>query len=210
MIPFYLLAAAMGYLLGSIPTGYVICRLVSGVDVRTVGSGRTGGTNVLRSAGWVPAIITVVGDTAKGYLAVVLAQMLTGSPLAGVIAGLAVVLGHNHSIFLGGMGGAGSMTNVGVLLAFSPTIALICVVVSVIPLIVSRFASLGSVSLAILTPLLLWAGSRWGQLPTEYIIYGILSALMTLYELRANIVRLVKGRERKIGESPKLDTASVE
>ena len=206
----YLLATLAGYLLGAFPTGYLACRLWCGIDIRQIGSGRTGGTNVLRSAGWGPAVLTVLGDAGKGYLAVALAKMLIASRAAAVVAGLAAVIGHNHSIFLGGMGGAGSMTNTGVLLALSPLVAVTSGLTSVAVLVISRIASLGSITLALLTPLLLWAGSRWGGLPAEYIAYGIFSSALTLYQLRPNIKRLIEGCERKIGEKPLLDIAPLE
>ena len=206
----HLLSALAGYLIGAFPTGYVTCRLWRGIDVRQIGSGRTGGTNVLRSAGWGPAAVTVLGDAGKGYLAVALAKMLAVSPAAAVVAGSAAVIGHNHSIFLGGMGGAGSMTNVGVLFALSPVVAIASGLASVAILVISRIASLGSIALAIVTPLLLWAGSRWGGLPVEYIAYGVVSSALTLYELRPNIKRLIEGCEGKIGDEPVLDTAPVE
>ena len=210
MLLTYLLSVIAGYLIGAFPTGYVTCRLWRGIDIRQVGSGRTGGTNVLRSVGWGPAAVTVLGDAGKGYLAVALAKMLSVSPAAAVVAGVAAVIGHNHSIFLGGMGGAGSMTNEGVLFALSPVVALVSGITSVSALIISRIASLGSIALAILTPLLLWAGSRWGGLPVEYIAYGVISSALTLYELRPNIKRLIEGCERKIGDEPILDSAPVE
>jgi glycerol-3-phosphate acyltransferase PlsY len=195
----YLSTIILGYFCGAFPTGYVIAKLWRGVDVRKFGSGRTGGTNVLRAAGVGPAIVTVVGDTLKGYVAVVLAQALLGTPLAGALAGVAAILGHNYSVFLGWKGGAGSMTNIGALFALSPVAALVVAVGGLIPLIVLRFASLGSVVAATLTTLSLLVGAILGQIPAQYVIYGMLSSSITLYELRKNIERLRTGTERKIG-----------
>lgn len=196
----YLGLTILGYLMGAFPTGYVTAKLWRGVDVRRVGSGKTGGTNVLRSAGIGPAIVTVVVDTLKGFGAVTLARYLGGDPIAIALAGSAAVLGHNHSIFLGGMGGAGSMTNMGVLAAISPAVAAIAAAGSLLPLVISRIASLASVTLAVLTPLLLLAGVLWGRLPAAYLIYGLISSALTLWKLRHNLTRLIKGTERKIGE----------
>lgn len=190
----------VGYILGAFPTGYIICKLWCKIDIRTIGSGRTGGTNVLRSAGVFPAILTIVGDTAKAYGAVWISQRIMPTPLAGALAGAAAVLGHNHSVFLGGMGGAGSMATIGGLLALSPVVALTSLFSGVIPLALSRFASLGSITLALMAPILLGIGAYLDYLPSEYVIYGLLVCLMTLYELRPNIQRLLAGQERKIGE----------
>ena len=196
----YLFTITLGYFCGAFPTGYVIVKLWRGIDIRKFGSGRTGGTNVLRAAGVGPAIITVVGDTVKGYLAVILAQALLGTPLAGALAGVAAILGHNYSVFLNWKGGAGSMTNIGALFALSPLAALAVAVGGLIPLIVSRFASLGSIVAATLTTLSLLVGALLGQVPAQYVIYGVCSSSITLYELRNNIQRLRTGTERKIGQ----------
>ncbi len=196
----WVFVVVLGYLCGAFPTGYVIAKLTHGVDVRTVGSGRTGGTNVLRSAGWLPAVITVVGDAAKAYLAVLLSRWLVGASLAEVVAGVAAVYGHNHSVFLGGRGGAGSMCNIGVLLAFSPPLAGLAALFGVIPLALSRMASVGSIALALGTLILLAVGAQQGRLPAEYVIYGLFSGGMTLWQLRPNIKRLLAGEERRIGE----------
>jgi len=196
----YLGLTVLGYLMGAFPTGYIAVKLWRGVDVRKVGSGKTGGTNVLRSAGIGPAIVTVVVDTLKGFGAVTLARYLGGDSLAIALAGSAAILGHNHSIFLGGAGGAGSMANVGVLVALSPTIAAIAATGGLLPLMISRFASLASITLAILTPLLLLGGAIWGKLPAAYLTYGLVSSGLTLWKLRHNLARLANGTERKIGE----------
>ena len=113
----YILAILAAYLLGSFPTGVLAARLFKGVDPRQHGSGRTGGTNILRTAGKGAALTTVVGDLLKGLLAVMIARQWLGTQSAAVLAGLAAVVGHNRSIFLRFRGGAGSMTNTGVVLA---------------------------------------------------------------------------------------------
>jgi hypothetical protein len=97
----WLIALAVGYLLGSIPVGFLVVRLSRGLDVRRVGSGRTGGTNVLRAAGWGAAVATGLGDALKGAAAVWLTRALEGPPLLQALAGFAAVVGHNYSVFLG-------------------------------------------------------------------------------------------------------------
>src|SRR4030042_5610079 len=144
-IVYAIAVTVIGYLLGSFPTGYLLARL-KGVDPRQAGSGRTGGTNILRTAGKVPALLTVVGDLLKGALAVWIARALAGSDAAAVLAGLAAVLGHNHSIFLGLRGGAGSMTNVGVVLALAPQVVPLIAVAGIGVAIIWRTASLASIA----------------------------------------------------------------
>lgn len=177
-----------------------MAKLWRGIDIRKVGSGRTGGTNVLRTAGPVPAALTVLGDTLKAYLAVWAAKQIVGVPLVSALAGIAAVLGHNHSIFLGGKGGAGSMCTVGVLVAFSLPIAAIAGGLSLLPLLITRFASLGSLTLAVLAPLLLLGDALLGKLPLEYGFGALVIGAMTIYQLRPNIRRLLAGTERRIGE----------
>lgn len=200
MFFYWVAVGVVGYLCGSFPTGYLAARLWRGVDIRKVGSGRTGGTNVLRVAGIGPAVITVLGDVAKAYLAVWLARWLVGTPLASAIAGVAAVFGHNHSLFLGGTGGAGSMCTVGVLIAFSPAVAALAGTLSLVPTILFRIASVGSITLALLSPLLLLGGALLKLWPLEYSVGALLISAQTLYELRPNIRRLLAGTERKISK----------
>jgi acyl phosphate:glycerol-3-phosphate acyltransferase len=206
----YPLVGLIGYILGSFPTGFIMCKLVHKIDIRDIGSGRTGGTNVLRASGGAAAVITIVGDTLKGFLAVWIAKQISPNPIAPVVAGSLAVLGHNYSVFLGWAGGAGSMVNIGVMFGLSPLLALSAGLVSAVPTALLRFASLGSIVLAIVTPLTLLVGGLVGKVPMVYVAYGLVSGAMTLYELRPNIKRLVTGTERRIGERPRMDTAPAD
>ncbi len=195
----YLAAIAIGYLLGSFPSGYVVGRL-RGIDVRQWGSGRIGGTNVLRSVGPGAAILAVLSDVAKGVLAVFVARALVGSPSAEALAGLAAILGHDFSIFLTFSGGRGVATTLGALGALYLPASLILALLGLLVLAVSRYASLASLTIATLMPfamlyLVLFAGK-----PVWYLIYGLAASILIVVLHKGNIQRLLAGTERKIGE----------
>lgn len=195
---YWLIALAAGYLLGSIPVGFLVVRLSRGLDVRRVGSGRTGGTNVLRAAGWGAAIATGLGDTLKGAAAVWVARALNGPPLMQALAGFAAVVGHNHSLFLGLRGGAGTATSIGGAIALWPFGGLLAIPVLAAAALLSRYASVGSISVAIFLPLAFAVGAIRGAVPWAYEAHALLSSALTLWALRPNIRRLARGEERRI------------
>jgi len=194
----YLGVTLLGYLAGSFPTGYLVSRLLKGVDPRQHYSGRTGGTNVLRSAGRVPALFTVLGDGLKGTLAVVLARWLVGTNTALVLAGLAVVLGHNRSVFLGFKGGAGAMTNAGVALALEPRVVPFVAAAALIAAFGTRTASLVSIASAGTMIVAFVASHYLLRTPWAYVVYSVLALGLILFELRPNIRRLRSGSERRV------------
>lgn len=194
----FIVMAVVAYLIGSFPTGYLAARFSKGVDPRQHGSGRTGGTNILRTAGKGAALVTVVGDLLKGLLAVLVARFWIGTQVAEVVAGLAAVLGHNRSIFLGFKGGAGSMTNVGALLAIAPYVVPFVAVAAYVAGRVSRIASLVSVAAAATSILVLGIGCLLHFTPAAYLLYGVLAGLLILFELRPNLHRLSNGTERRV------------
>ncbi|MCP4541453.1 MAG: glycerol-3-phosphate 1-O-acyltransferase PlsY [Chloroflexi bacterium] len=186
------------YLIGSIPVGLWLVRITTGKDVRQVGSGRIGGTNVLRAAGpWV-ALTSVIGDVLKGLLPVLLARRVVGIPAVEASAGLLTVLGHNYSIFIGFKGGAGTMTTIGSTIALCPWLTAIVVLVGLPTLIIIRYASLASITVALLIPTtyMLWAWLGNGH--WAYLIHGLGTATLTLWSLRPNIKRLRAGNERRV------------
>jgi glycerol-3-phosphate acyltransferase PlsY len=192
-------AVVAAYLLGSFPAGYLLGRLW-GVNVLSCGSGRTGGTNVLRSAGIVPALLTGLLDIGKGALAVWVAGQMTGYPEVEVLAGAAAILGHNYSVFLRFRGGAGVGTSLGALGAIYLPAALGLVVMLLVTIAVTRYASLGSLIVSTLMPLVLLVLGLEGILPLTYVAYGVLAWIIIVYAHRPNIQRLLQGTERRIGE----------
>ena len=191
----------LAYLIGSCPVGYLVGRFW-GVNVLTWGSGRTGGTNVWRAAGPVPALITGALDVAKGAIAVWLAGQLTGYPAAEALAGAAVILGHNHSIFLKFRGGAGVGTSLGALGAIYMPAAIALVVVLVAIAAITRYASVGSLVVSTLMPIILLVLAVSGVLSMTYVLYGLMAWVIIVLAHRPNIRRLIQGTERRLGEKP--------
>jgi glycerol-3-phosphate acyltransferase PlsY len=191
-------AAATAYFLGSFPAGYLLGRLW-GVNVLEHGSGRTGGTNVFRSAGIVPALLTGALDIGKGALAVWLVGQITGYPAAQVLAGGAVIMGHNHSVFLHFRGGAGVGTSLGALGAIYLPAAIGLVVLLLVLIALTRYASLGSLIVTTLMPIVLLVLGVSGRLSLTYIGYGLLAWVIIVLAHRSNIHRLIQGTERRLG-----------
>ena len=188
-----------GYLLGSFPTGYLVGRL-NGIDVRDYGSGKTGGTNVLRTLGWGAMIVVAVADAIKGLVTVVLVQQVTGSPIVVVLCGLAVIAGHNWPIYIKFKGGSGVGTAFGVLIGIAPLAALILFSAFLVPVLMTRYMSLGSIVAASLAPIVVLFLVRSDHLPMEYAFFAVVGAALVLWRHRGNMRRLLDGTERKIGE----------
>jgi len=188
----------IAYLLGSIPVGLLAVRATTGKDVREVGSGRTGGTNVLRVAGPWAALLTALGDGAKGLLAVWLARILVRAPVVEALAGLSAVIGHNYSIFIGFKGGAGTGTTIGGAIGLWPWNGAILIGTGAAVIAATRHASLGSITVALLLPIILALRAWLGGAPWAYLIHGLGTAALTLWALRPNIRRLLEGRERRV------------
>ena len=194
-----LASAILGYLIGSIPTGFLVVKATTGLDVRTVGSGRTGGTNVLRAAGRNAFALTVLGDLAKGAVSVLVARVLFGE-LAQLVAGFCAVLGNNWSIFLRSRGGAGVMTTVGTLLVIAPFVVLTVGWLPILLVYVTRISSIGSLVAAIAGPLWMALLVYLGYQPLQNLIYVLLLGALLVVVHIPNIQRLLTGRERRIGE----------
>jgi glycerol-3-phosphate acyltransferase PlsY len=191
-------AAVAAYLIGSIPWSVLIARVLGGPDPRTVGSGRTGGANVLRAYGPGVALVSGLLDASKGIVAVLVARWLGLGPVVESLAGLAVIVGHSRSIFLGFHGGRGVSVGWGALLVLSPVVAALVTLVFAVIVVVSRYSSLGSLIGSAVGGLLLAALAVSGQLAQEYLIYAVGgAALIWLFHLD-NIQRLATGTERRI------------
>jgi glycerol-3-phosphate acyltransferase PlsY len=192
----YCLSAFMlSYLLGSIPCGLIVTRLAGTKDIRSIGSGNIGATNVLRTGSKRLAALTLLGDMLKGTIAVLLAAWWGGRDLA-IVGGLGAVIGHIFPLWLGFRGGKGVATYIGVLIAFSWPIAIAFGVIWGLLAYLTRFSSLSGLIATAATPLLLWAsGERLTAL-----LFVALTALVWLMH-RANIARLFAGTEPKIGQS---------
>lgn len=197
----FLIAGLVAYLLGSIPTGYVIARLRGNVDLFQMGSKRTGATNVLRTMGWKAAAPVFAGDFVKGAAAVIIARLLTQSdPTGDVVAGLAALVGHNYSLYIGFKGGRGVTTGLGALVVIAPLVFVITAIIGVGIIAWSRYVSLGSVLGSCTVPVtLLISVFLLGQ-PFPHFLFGLLGAAFVVLSHRDNIVRLFRGTERKLGQ----------
>lgn len=186
------------YIIGSIPTGYIIVKAFTGQDIRTIGSGSTGATNVKRVMGKKWFFITLLLDAFKGALPVVLAasfaKTFTGIGLLPVLAAIAVILGHSKSIFLKFTGGKSVASGVGTILALNWQVGLIIALIWSVVTFFTRYVSVGSIVALAISPFLMWAFKA----PLAYIVYCALGALYIIYLHRSNIQRLIKGEENKV------------
>jgi acyl phosphate:glycerol-3-phosphate acyltransferase len=199
-------AAVVAYLIGSIPVGYLVIRVTQGKDIRTVGSGRTGGTNAMRAGGSWAGIATGAGDILKGFLAVIIARLIVGDAVADnavaeIVGGVAAVIGHNYSVFMGFRGGAGTTPNVGGAIAIWPLSALWLLPLLPIGLNMIRYASLMSLLFAAIIPISFAIRAALGYGPWLDVLYGVLTGLIVAWSLRPNIKRLINGTEPR---SPKV------
>lgn len=196
-----LVLVAVAYISGSIPMGVLVARISGGPDLRTIGSGRTGGTNALRALGRKWAAVVVAGDLLKGALPVLLARFVTGGdPLVEVACGLAAVVGSFRSVFLAFGGGRGVGTGVGTMLVIQPLAVILTAPVFVLVILLTRYVSLGSLlgSAAIFPAMLvIWAVAA-GAVPPAYLAYAAVGPALIWLAHADNIERLLRGQERKL------------
>jgi glycerol-3-phosphate acyltransferase PlsY len=216
----YVAAVLIGYLLGSIPFGIIIARMTTKTDIRQVGSGKMGTTNVLRTAGKKPAVLVLILDMAKGALAVLIAGLIfsgdyavVGShwlwlkPSAQVMAAFAAMAGHTWPVFVKFKGGRGVATFLGGMVVICPPAALFGAEVLIIGAGLTRYMSLGSIAGAVSTYAILAPLTIMNGFPVEYLAYSLTGALFIIIMHRDNIARLLAGTERKLGE--KADTENL-
>lgn len=207
----FILAAAIGYLLGSIAFGYIYVRLFKGKDLTKLGSGRTGGTNPLRAAGLGVGVLTSLSDVLKGAAAVWLTRWLLGDalgpallPWAVATAGVFAVIGHNWSIFLKFAGGAGTAPNVGWSSVVWVWILPIAFIIMAGMLYFVGMASVASLSMAVVTIAIFAYRFAAGIDPTPaYLVGSLVAGLIITWALRPNIVRVLNGTERLVGRRAK-------
>ena len=200
----YIIVTIIAYLLGSISFSVIISKKMAGFDVREKGSGNAGSTNVLRTVGKKAAILTLICDCLKGIVAILIAVLAskivkgTDAGLLVQLAGVAVVIGHTFPIFFKFKGGKGVATSLGVLLIINWQIGLICLVFALTLMALTRFVSLGSVSAAILFPILTIFIQENYIVPGNYIIFGVVLDAILVFNHRANVKRLLTGTENKL------------
>ena len=188
---------AGSYLLGAVPFGLFITRVMSGIDVRSVGSGNIGATNVLRAAGKKAAVLTLLADALKGFLPVLVAARMTPDPYLPVFAGLAAILGHNFPLYLRFRGGKGVATSFGVVLAQSPMLGLAMLLVWLSAARIWRYSSLAALLAFAFYPAATF--TLYGNDRPQRLLALIIFALVYVRH-RENIKRLRSGTEPKIGQ----------
>ena len=191
-----LLLLAIGYLLGSTPSGYLAGRWLKGIDLRDCGSGSTGATNVLRNVGKAPALVVFLVDVGKGALAVLLAKHFGLGNWIQVLAGLAALAGHIWPVWLGWKGGKAVATGLGMFLGLAWPVGLACFGLFMAVISVFRIVSLSSVVAAVGLPLLMLLAGQ----SVAYISVSLVAMLLVLWRHRSNIQRLIAGTEPKIGQ----------
>ena len=195
----------VSYFLGAVPVGLMVGKLTRGVDIRKYGSGNIGAANVLRTLGLAPAAIVLIGDTAKGLAAVLLAaHFIVGhyQPYFVIAAGLLSVVGHSASPFLGFKGGKGVATSLGVIIGLNWLIAAIAFGLWVVIVGVFRYISVASIIAAFSVPVMMhFSAPLFGaHVPREYAICGLAAACLILLRHRSNLERLFRGAEPKFGQ----------
>ncbi|WAC08303.1 MAG: glycerol-3-phosphate 1-O-acyltransferase PlsY [Thermodesulfobacteriota bacterium] len=187
----------VSYLIGSIPTGLLLGRAFAKIDIREHGSHNIGATNVYRSAGKMLGILTLLGDTLKGFLPVYLVYTTTGSETWASLSALATFLGHLYPVYLKFSGGKGVATGLGVFLFLAPQTLIFCLGIFCIVLALFRYVSLSSISAALALPLLMIFSPH--PYPWLYSATAAFLAIMIIFRHQENIKRLIKGEEHKIG-----------
>ncbi|GAB6098655.1 glycerol-3-phosphate 1-O-acyltransferase PlsY [Halanaerocella petrolearia] len=191
-----------GYLLGSIPFGLLVAKLIKGKDIREYGSGNIGATNAFRLMGLKFGVLVALLDIGKGVVAVKLAQAVLGDQvLLALLAGLMSVAGHNLSLFLGFEGGRGVATSVGVLGSLAPLVVIIVFVVWLSIVLLTKYVSLGSITGAALIPVLMFFFDK----DMTLVIFSLLIAIFVIYSHRPNIKRLLAGEENKVSLNQRVD-----
>jgi glycerol-3-phosphate acyltransferase PlsY len=195
-----ILAIGAAYLIGAVPIGYLVGRAFGVADIRRHGSGTIGATNVLRTAGRLPAILTLAGDIAKGYLAVVTGVALGAAPsgpdtAVAAASAVAAVIGNCWSVFLGFRGGKGVATGLGALLRIVPLAVIPAAVVWLVVTISFRYVSLGSILAAACVPV----GALLLGSPAPFVIATFAVGAIVVARHHANITRLLAGHEPKVG-----------
>ena len=198
-----ILSCVISYLIGSISSGILISHAAKGPDLRKVGSGNTGASNVQRTMGWKYGLMTFTCDVLKGLISCWIGQLMTGDHMGALTAGFFAVIGHNWPVFFGFRGGKGVSTSCGVMCFCFPVPALICYVLNIALIAWKRYISLGSMFLLTLYAPLVSIWWYQGEWKLFVVLWCILLALICIIRHASNIRRLLNGTENKLGSKKK-------
>ena len=184
------------YLLGSFPTGFLVGKYLKNIDLRKIGSGSTGATNVLRNVGKWPALFVFIIDVLKGFIAVKISYVFISESIYEVFAGSLAVSGHIWPIWLKGKGGKAVATGLGIFIALSWQVGLASFGIFLLVLSFSKFVSLSSITASFLLPVFMFL--YLGKMDHPYFIFSFLVAILIIGKHKTNIARIIKGIEPKI------------
>ena len=196
-----LLILFLGYLFGSFPSGYLAGRILKGIDIRSLGSGSTGATNVLRHIGKRAAITVFLIDVSKGFLSILLAKYFLLNDSWQVAIGLSTLMGHIWPIWLNWKGGKAVATGLGIFLGLSWQVGLATLGIFLLIITLFRIVSLASISAAIALPLIMFLSFESSSISLPFLVVSLLAMTLIVWRHRENIVRLMKGKEPKIGQN---------
>ena len=195
-----LLILFLGYLFGSFPSGYLAGRITKGIDIRSLGSGSTGATNVLRHIGKRAAITVFLLDVLKGVISILVAKSLLPNDSWQVAMGLSTLIGHIWPVWLNWRGGKAVATGLGIFLGFSWQVGLATLGVFILMITLFRIVSLASVTAALSLPLIMFLSFKSSSTSLPYLIISLLAMVLVIWRHRDNLVRLFKGKEPKLGQ----------
>ena len=195
-----LLIIFLGYLFGSFPSGYLAGKIAKGIDIRSLGSGSTGATNVLRHIGKRAAITVFLLDVFKGVISILLAKFFLLNDSWQVAACLSTLIGHIWPVWLNWKGGKAVATGLGIFLGLSWQVGLATLGVFIIMITLFRIVSLASVSSSLALPLIMFLSFSSSNISLPFLIISLLAMILVIWRHRENIVRLIKGKEPRIGQ----------
>ena len=195
-----LLVLFLGYLFGSLPSGYLAGRIAKGVDIRSLGSGSTGATNVLRHIGKRAAITVFLLDVCKGVLSILLAKYFLLNDAWQVSVGLATLIGHIWPVWLNWKGGKAVATGLGIFLGLSWQVGLATLGIFLLIIALFRIVSLASVSAAFALPIIMFISFNNSTISLPYLVISLLAMTLVIWRHRENIIRLIKGQEPRLGQ----------
>ncbi len=191
----------LGYLFGSFPSGYLAGRITKGIDIRSLGSGSTGATNVLRHIGKRAAISVFILDVLKGVISILIAKFFLLNDSWQVAVGLSTLVGHIWPIWLNWRGGKAVATGLGIFLGLTWQVGLVTLGIFILMITLFRIVSLASVSAALALPLIMFLSFKSTTISLPFLVISLIAMTLVIWRHRDNILRIIKGKEPRIGQN---------